>query len=84
MPNLSEAHRKLVCERIKLGIAKAKENGKTLGRPRIITPENCEQVRVLKFEKEYPAWKILRRLKMQKSTYYSIIILLKKNFPNNI
>ena len=84
MPDLNINHRKLVCERIKSGIAKAKESGKTLGRPRIITPESCEQVRILKFEKDFPYTRIIRKLNMQKSTYYSIIAILKKNFPNNI
>lgn len=79
MPNSNSVDRKkAIGDRIKLGLTNARNEGVTLGRPRIITPDTCEQVRDLKFKQRYPNWKIIRKLRIGKSTFYAILRLLAK------
>jgi DNA invertase Pin-like site-specific DNA recombinase len=69
----SEMERELIRERVKAGLDVAKQQGRKGGRPRALTPEKVETIRVLQQTGQLSVSKICETMKISRSVYYRCI-----------
>lgn len=70
---IAQQERETIRRRQAEGIASARAQGKTLGRPRIERPENWDAVVSLWKDREITAVEAMRRTGLKRSTFYSLV-----------
>lgn len=69
----AEKERENIKERQRQGIAAARENGKTLGRPKIEYPDNWDEVYISWKNGKITAVQAMNELNMKRTTFYNLI-----------
>lgn len=70
---IAQQERETIRRRQAEGIASARAQGKTFGRPRIERPENWDAVVSLWKDREITAVEAMRRTGLKRSTFYSLV-----------
>jgi DNA invertase Pin-like site-specific DNA recombinase len=67
---LAEFERDLIRERTKAGLAAARARGRLFGRPKVLTPQQVEQLRTLAKDERNTVAEICQTLGISRATYY--------------
>jgi len=80
---LSELERENILQRQREGIDAARLRGKKFGRPQIVQPREWEKVITLWMKEEITAVEAMKRLKMNRGTFYRRVKDMKNQMENN-